>query len=283
MSSSEQQHILHAGLVAELDAAYWNSRYISGDTAWDLKMVSPPLKSYIDKLSDKNISILIPGCGNGYEAAYLYQQGFQNITLVDISEKLVDSLKERFAGTSIQIICRDFFEIKGRWDLVLEQTFFCALPPALRERYAAKMFHILKPGGTLAGLFFNREFEPDRPPFGGKREEYIALFSDLFDIRSFELCTNSIEPRKGTELFAEFIRKPLPDGSVKLYALSGMNSPGEKAGLILQLSNLPAVTMVSINRSLDEMMVVGQSTLDDVAIREETAFDFNIQLKPIVL
>jgi hypothetical protein len=30
-----------------------------------------PIKNYIDTLKDKDIAILIPGCGNTYEAAYL--------------------------------------------------------------------------------------------------------------------------------------------------------------------------------------------------------------------
>jgi hypothetical protein len=29
-----------------------------------------PIKNYIDTLKDKDIAILIPGCGNTYEAAY---------------------------------------------------------------------------------------------------------------------------------------------------------------------------------------------------------------------
>jgi hypothetical protein len=33
--------------------------------------VSLPIKAYIDTLKDKDIAILIPGCGNTYEAAYL--------------------------------------------------------------------------------------------------------------------------------------------------------------------------------------------------------------------
>jgi hypothetical protein len=42
-------------------------------TGWDLGLVSPQLK-IIDTLKDKDIAILIPGCGNTYEAAYLLEQ-----------------------------------------------------------------------------------------------------------------------------------------------------------------------------------------------------------------
>jgi hypothetical protein len=53
-----------------LDQEYWDTQYISNTTGWDLGEVSPPIKSYIDTIEDKNISILIPGCGNSYEAEY---------------------------------------------------------------------------------------------------------------------------------------------------------------------------------------------------------------------
>lgn len=95
-----------------LDAEYWSSRYESNTAQWDLGQVSPPIKNYIDQLTNKNCRILIPGCGNSYEAAYLVEKGFTNITLIDIAPALVDQLKKRFEGnTSIKIILGDFFEL----------------------------------------------------------------------------------------------------------------------------------------------------------------------------
>jgi hypothetical protein len=43
-----------------LDQEYWDKKYISNITGWDLGEVPPPIKSYIDTIEDKNISILIP-------------------------------------------------------------------------------------------------------------------------------------------------------------------------------------------------------------------------------
>ena len=74
-----------------LDSNSWNQRYISKNTGWDIGHVSTPIKEYIDQISNKNIKILIPGCGNAYEAEYLYQNGFKNIFLVDFSKKALDN------------------------------------------------------------------------------------------------------------------------------------------------------------------------------------------------
>ncbi|HSN59840.1 MAG TPA: methyltransferase domain-containing protein, partial [Ferruginibacter sp.] len=182
---------------------YWNSRYQSQQTGWDVGTVSTPLKAYIDQLEDKNLSILIPGCGNAYEAAYLLQQGFTNITLLDIAPKAVEAFKSKwkeFDGRQLHIICGDFFELNQTFDLVIEQTFFCALHPSLRKDYANKMFDLLNDNGKLAGVLFNRAFEGG-PPFGGNRQEYLQIFSAKFNIKIMEDCYNSISPRAGSELF----------------------------------------------------------------------------------
>lgn len=189
-----------------LSADYWNERYLNNASHWDLGMVSPPLKTYIDQLSDKKLSILIPGAGNSYEAVYLMEQGFINITVIDIAPSVIQVLKEKYPNqNSIQFIQTDFFNWKGQYDLILEQTFFCALDPVLRSKYVEHMAKLLKPNGKLVGLLFNREFEGG-PPFGGDKSSYHKLFESHFNFQTFTPCYNSVAPRANTELF--FIAVP---------------------------------------------------------------------------
>lgn len=188
---------------------YWNKRYLSNETGWDIGYPSPPIKEYIDQLTDRSASILIPGCGNSYEAEYLIQQGFQNITLIDIAPALTQALEQKFVtylNKQIHIITGDFFELKGQFDLILEQTFFCALDPSLRSHYVQQMHQLLKTGGKLAGVLFNRSFDGG-PPFGGHTDEYLALFAPLFHIIKMEPCYNSIPPRAGSEVFIVMKKK----------------------------------------------------------------------------
>jgi methyl halide transferase len=186
--------------MEQLDDTYWSERYQQHQTGWDLHKASPPLKSYIDQLVRKDIRILIPGCGNAYEADYLLKMGFVDITLVDISHVLVEQLQTHFKGSPIKVVHADFFEHKGTYDLILEQTFFCAIDPMLREDYAVKMKSLLAPCGKLAGVLFNTDFVGG-PPFGGNRDEYHDLFSQYFSIKTLENCYNSILPRQNRELF----------------------------------------------------------------------------------
>lgn len=190
-----------------LSAGYWDERYRQQQTGWDVGEASGPLKAYIDQLTDKNLRILIPGAGNAYEAVYLAEKGFTHVTVIDISAVLTAQLQERLGNRypSLQILTGDFFELEGTFDLILEQTFFCALHPSLRIEYTRKMKSLLSGNGTLAGLLFNREFEQS-PPFGGNSEAYRQLFLSAFRMLLLEPCYNSIPARAGTELF--FIAKP---------------------------------------------------------------------------
>lgn len=187
---------------------FWNHKYISGEIDWDIGYVSTPLKEYIDQITDTNIKILIPGGGNSYEAEYLFNKGFTNVYVVDISAIPLKNLAERVpAFPKENLLHSDFFELDESFDLILEQTFFCALDPSHRKDYVSKMHKLLKPGGKLVGLLFNIPLNNDKPPFGGNKEEYISLFEEKFKIEKMETAYNSIPERAGNELFFQLKRK----------------------------------------------------------------------------
>jgi SAM-dependent methyltransferase len=192
-----------------LQADFWNERYLNNETGWDLGSVSPPLAEYINQLTNKQLHILIPGCGNAYEAGYLLERGFEHITLLDLSDIAAQRLREKYKDKPITIICKDFFEHRGKYDLILEQTFFCALHPTLRNKYVEQMHSLLNDRGILAGLLFNCRFDKEGPPFGGEKKEYLALFEPFFEIKQMRLAENSVKPRQGNELFIELIKKDI--------------------------------------------------------------------------
>jgi methyl halide transferase len=191
---------------------YWTDRYQTQNTSWDIGYPSTPLKEYIDQLSDKSISILIPGAGNAYEAEYLWAQGFKNVFVMDISAIPLQSFKVRNPlFPDKQLIEANFFEHIGDYDLIIEQTFFCSFEPTKenREMYARQMAQLLKPHGKLVGLWFNIpliEGNMDKRPFGGSKKEYLQYLSPYFKMKTFENSYNSIKPRAGQELFGIFIK-----------------------------------------------------------------------------
>lgn len=190
--------------MIDLTEDFWSNKYAKNKTGWDLGVVSPPLKAYIDQLEDKSLKILIPGAGNSYEAEYLFKNGFTNVFVVDISVAPLKNLQNRVPEfPTDQLIHEDFFTLKNEFDLILEQTFFCAISPEKRPNYVIKMYELLKENGTLVGLFFDAELNADHPPFGGSKEEYQSYFTPYFTIELMETCYNSYHNRQGMELFVK--------------------------------------------------------------------------------
>lgn len=259
-----------------LDQTYWENQYQVNATGWDLGQVSPPIKTYIETIENKDAKILIPGCGNTYEATYLLQLGFTNVTVIDIAPTLIAILKQKFLeNKNITICLGDFFEHEGKYDYIIEQTFFCALPPRMRQKYVWKMTQLLSDHGKLIGLLFNREFEVS-PPFGGSLKEYEQIFDKAFVINSISLAENSIPSRANTELFFEFRKNT--QNHVNLYHFEGitcsscMNTVSKK---FLEIEN---VLNVSMNTDFSEIMIVSKIEIDIKTLQEIVSYDDNYKI-----
>jgi methyl halide transferase len=185
-----------------LNENYWSNRYLNNQIGWDVGEITTPIKQYLDQVHDQQLAILFPGAGNSYEAAYCHQLGFKNVHILDVAEQPLLNFKNKNPEFPLNNIHhQDFFAHIGTYDLIIEQTFFCALSPELRMNYVKKMHELLKPQGKLVGLLFNKIFENQEPPFGGVKEDYVKYFEPFFKIIKIENCYNSILPRQGNELF----------------------------------------------------------------------------------
>jgi hypothetical protein len=191
--------------IDKFSPKYWEDKYQNDKIGWNIGYPSTPIKTYIDQLTDKNIKILIPGAGNAYEAEYLHKNGFTNVWVLDLAKSPLENLKKRVPDFPQEHLLQgDFFKHNTPYDLIFEQTFFCALDPVLRDSYVAKMASLLKSKGKLVGLLFDFELTAQGPPFGGSVAEYQKRFSKHFKIKVLESAHNSIKPRSGRELFAIF-------------------------------------------------------------------------------
>lgn len=182
--------------------SYWSKRYQRNQIGWDLGEVSKPLV-YLFQSLNKEDKILIPGCGNAYEATFLFNKGFRNVHIIDIAiEPLLNFRKYNKDFPENQIIHGDFFDHQANYDVIIEQTFFCAIHPKQRNDYARQCSELLNNKGTLKGVLFNRLFEGG-PPYGGNAVEYKDLFEMHFEKVNISPCNQSIEPRMGYEVFVE--------------------------------------------------------------------------------
>ena len=192
----------------QLDQNYWNERWQKNETGWDMGQASTAIVEYMAQFPNKNARILIPGCGNAYEAEFLVANGFTNITLIDIAPKAVEALQEKFAEIpQVTVLCEDFFNHKGCYELIIEQTFFCAIPPFRRKEYVEKTATLLNENGKIIGVLFDKQFNQPFPPFGGCPCEYKPIFEPHFTIKTMDECYNSIPSRANAEVFINLIKK----------------------------------------------------------------------------
>jgi thiopurine S-methyltransferase len=192
--------------LTKLDSNYWNNRYLENTTGWDIGYANPVLLDYV-RTHPKNSRILFPGAGSAYEVEELWKEGYSNVHALDMAPEI----KSRFLARNpefpeSQYLLGNFFDVQPHFDVIIEQTFFCALDPSLRPNYVQQMHHLMNRNGKLAGLLFNFD-KAEGPPFGGSKEEYMGLFKPNFEIMYMEVCENSIPPRQGNEFFFEMTAK----------------------------------------------------------------------------
>lgn len=185
-----------------MNKTYWEDRYRNKEDFWNAKSITTPIQAYIDQLTDKSIQILVPGVGHGHELVYLHNQGFTRSIGLDFTTLAFEQTIQAEPNLSKDdVVVEDFFKHQGTYDLILEQTFFCSLPVEQRKDYVQKMHELLQPEGKLVGLLFDTVFDKQTPPYGGSKEEYLALFEPYFTIEVMERAFNSIKPRQDRELF----------------------------------------------------------------------------------
>ncbi|HIJ51019.1 MAG TPA: methyltransferase domain-containing protein [Nitrospinae bacterium] len=190
----------------------WQRHYDEGDLGWDLGQVAPPFIKLFESKIILPGKTLIPGCGRGHEVIYLAENGFE-VTAVDYSPGAVNHLKSTVQERNLkcEVLNMDFFGIdsahNGVYDLLIEQTFFCAISPEQRSSYVSTVARALKKGGMLAGLFYHTGEEEGGPPFNTTREDIKKYFSDSFEIRQLSKAEDSAEQRKNKEWLAILIKK----------------------------------------------------------------------------
>lgn len=159
----------------------WELCYVEGRTPWDKGAPSPPLQAWLQRQPPGGLA-LVPGCGLGHDVAMLREAGWDAVG-VDLSATAVALARAAHPQHAEHLLQGDLFDLpadwQGRFDLVLEHTCLCALPPERRADYARAVTRLLRPGGRLAGIWFiNPEMDPGEsgPPFGISVAELDALW-----------------------------------------------------------------------------------------------------------
>lgn len=187
------------------EASFWDERFAQGFTPWDFAGVPAEFQVFAAGMAP--CPVLVPGCGNGWEAAWLAERGWP-VTAIDFSHEAVMSARRVLGPAGAVVHEADFFAFAPQPScrLIYERAFLCALPPAMRAGYAARMAELLPVDGLLAGYFFLMA-KPKGPPFGIERAELDALLTPHYELIEDLPVTDSLPVFEGHERWLTWRRR----------------------------------------------------------------------------
>jgi hypothetical protein len=205
----------------------WESAWSEGRTGWDAGEAVPALSEVLERMERAPGRALVPGAGSGYDALALAQAGWEVVALdvAPTAARRFEALRDArgVSAERARVEVGDFFtwEPGERFDLIWDYTFLCAIDPARRREWAARMWELLAPGGELVTLIFpivdqadgadHREGEHG-PPYRMHPELVGRLVAGRFDeVASWEPAA-SHPGREGMERVARWSRREVAGG-----------------------------------------------------------------------
>ena len=195
--------------------------------------MEPALQQLIDAGALPGGRALVPGCGRGYAVAALASPT-RHVVGLEISPSGAKVAAAQLAGLhNAEVVIGDFFGpflflggaspdpavLAGRYDLIYDCTFLCALLPAQRALWAGRMRHLLRPGGVLVTDVFPVGTHTTGPPFAMSEQLLRSLLEPAgFACRSIAAVPPELVARpktKSGEMIAVWVRDIYMDEAPK--------------------------------------------------------------------
>jgi methyl halide transferase len=194
---------------------FWSAAYQAGEPGWDLRGETPVFRALHERGEMPRTAmspprVLVPGCGLGHDALGFAARGAA-VTAVDFAPEPLASLQRRAQERNlpVTVLQADILEFlpahPSEFDLVLEYTLYCAIPPENRAAYLRGLQQALRPGGFLVGLFFPTDGRSGGPPFAVEPDAVIAQAESLgFSLIRRHVPAESHPSRAGSEVLLIF-------------------------------------------------------------------------------
>lgn len=189
----------------------WDELYRRRETPWEKGRPHPGLVDFLKENGPLAGEIFVPGCGSGQDARALSGAG-NHVLGVDIAEQAIENANTRPKVAGEEYLQADLFSLPAsldhRFDWIFEHTCFCAIDPALRERYVETIVRLLKPDGELLAIFFiNPDHDEEGPPYRVSTTELKDLFGRFFLVKKEWVPARTHPGREQRELMRILTRR----------------------------------------------------------------------------
>ncbi len=213
-----------------MEADFWHNRWENNLTGFHLDEVNPHLKENWPVLNLKpGARVFVPLCGKSLDLIWLADQGFE-VVGIELSSLAVKAFfaennltadlthvagLEYWQSEKISLFCGDYFalttEILGPVDAVYDRASLIALPPAMRQDYAAKLTELAQSAPKLLVTLEYDQSKMSGPPFSVSEDEVRALYQANYQVNQLSaqdvLGDNEKFREKGLNFMSECIYK----------------------------------------------------------------------------
>ena len=191
-----------------MDEAFWLARWEQDQIGFHLREINPYLQRYWPSLEvPRGSQVLVPLCGKTLDMGWLAGQGYR-VLGVELAQRAVEDFfseqglqpevrqegaLRRYSAGAVEILQGDFFALTPEQvadcRALYDRAALIALPPAMRDDYAAHLTRLLMPGSR--GLMVTLDYEQSRldgPPFSVSETEVRERFKEGWVVELLERC-----------------------------------------------------------------------------------------------
>lgn len=191
-----------------MDATFWQQRWYEGRIGFHQERVTPLLEQHWAAAGvPTSGQVFVPLAGKSLDLLWLAGRGHR-VLGVELSQLaieqfftehgLVPTLRDseygiHYVAGEIELICGDAFALDddalANCTGVYDRAALIALPPRMRQRYAAELYSRLPTG--CRGLLITLEYpqhEKGGPPFPVQEDEVRALYARDWTVDLLERC-----------------------------------------------------------------------------------------------
>lgn len=189
-----------------MEPSYWTTRWHEGRTGFHQDRFTPLLVEHWPSVGVTDGCVFVPLAGKTLDMAWFAAHGY-NVLGIELSRVAIEQFFAEYGkgkpvavetaygvewtAGNVTMIEGDIFHLDASrlasCNAVFDRAAIIALPPEMRERYAAHVYSLL-PGGCR-GLMITLEYpqhEKSGPPFSVDESEIRELFTHDWDIDVLE-------------------------------------------------------------------------------------------------